>query len=664
MTGVSDAVDLTLVIGESMRVNPYQIELMVKLNSLLLWDFTRINTHSKTKFGDDRWYSAGNKSSVTFYNCSPKLTYQLKSLALGMYTQGIMEGGTPLSWNTIGHLISNLKRFGKFIGKYKIFGLDELDDIGDLKIREIIREMVVDMKMNEHPSVATAILKAMYWVRAYQICTNPIVYEVMKEYLKVFELLKKERQNKHPVIPPRIMNIILHKSELQFGRVEEIFETWSKIQHDINYNISVLASNSFCKSTYSNTLSKGERKELDKYHHTINSFRRYVYGLVLSYTGMRLNEVIALPDDAAITINEKYYLKTLLSKTADEPLYLEWVTNKITYDAVVMLSKINKIYRERAELMLTHHAHALPETRRVNLQYGLDHRELFNVQHRKQSCTFTLNTGTHPNGFSNLNTLFNIPVTAEDIKHLNSLNCNYQSVAYNHKGFRTPYKVGDPFNFSDHMFRHTFAWFIIANRLGDLDDIKYQFKHLESSMTLVYSQRGYDTMEELINLTESFSEFMTSQAINNIVSAAEDGVLAGRGGGNFISRMSEILNGDLSTGNTPHFSTMEELLIFTAKHTSNFRGLSHGYCTKGSDCKVRNVADPSHCVNCSSYIATPKHLPHWLVIKQRCETQLEAFDKFPDDMKSRFMSFSTALTDNLNAANIIIKQLTIQVKAA
>ena len=183
-------------------------------------------------------------------------------------------------------------------------------------------------------------------------------------------------------------------------------------------------------------------------------------------------------------------------------------------------------------------------------------------------------------------------------------------------------------------------------------------------MTLVYSQRGYETMEELINLTESFSEFMVSQAMTDMVQAAENGVLAGRGGQNFITRMSEILSDDLSTGNSPHFSTMQELLTFTAKHTSNFRGLSHGYCTKGNECKVRNAADPSHCVNCSSYIATPKHLPHWVVIQQRCESQLQSFEQFPDEMKQRFLSFSTALTDNLNAANTIINQLTIVEKEA
>ena len=270
----------------------------------------------------------------------------------------------------------------------------------------------------------------------------------------------------------------------------------------------------------------------------------------------------------------------------------------------------------------------------------------------------------HANGFNNINKMFSIRVTEHDIAELERMGCNYQSVSSNHKKFKKPYKVGDFFNFTAHQFRHTFAWFIVANRLGDLDDIKYQYKHLENMMSLVYSQRGYESMEELIGLTESFSEFMISQAMEDMVSAAQDGTLAGKGGQNFIAKLTEILADDLTTGSTPHFKNMEELITFAAKHTNNFRGVSHGYCTKGSECKVRNAADPSHCVWCDSYIATPRHLPHWLVVKKRCESQLAAFEKFPSEIKQRLKAFSTALNDNLEAANIIIDQLTIKVKEA
>ncbi|MEL7327755.1 MAG: integrase, partial [Pseudomonadota bacterium] len=265
---------------------------------------------------------------------------------------------------------------------------------------------------------------------------------------------------------------------------------------------------------------------------------------------------------------------------------------------------------------------------------------------------------------NNVNSLFRIPVTQADIDQLESLGCNVQSVSARSKNFRLPYQVGVCFNFTSHQFRHTFAWFVVANRLGDLDDIKYQYKHLENSMTLVYSHRGYDTMAELIRLTESFEIYLTEQAMTDMANAAEQGHLAGKGGEKFLEKLKLILGENFESGSSPHFVSMQELLAYTAKHSSNFRGLSHGYCTKGSGCKVRNAADPSHCINCDSYIATPKHLPHWLVIKQRCEQQLSTFERFPEEMQPRFASFKGALTDNLHAANQIIAQLQIKIKEA
>jgi hypothetical protein len=379
---------------------------------------------------------------------------------------------------------------------------------------------------------------------------------------------------------------------------------------------------------------------------------------------MRYSEAMALSDDSAIERNGKYFIKTLLSKTTDETQSLEWVTNEVTYRAVKLLTRVCSVYRERAALLLKYHSDLLPLKRKLNLEFGLSNRTLFGVSPHKKSCEFSLNTKSTKNGFNNINKMFLIRVTEHDIAELERMGCNYQSVSSNHKKFKKPYEVGDFFNFTAHQFRHTFAWFIVANRLGDLDDIKYQYKHLENMMSLVYSQRGYESMEELIGLTESFSEFMVSQAMEDMVSAAQDGTLAGKGGQNFIAKLSEILADDLTTGNTPHFKNMEELITFAAKHTNNFRGVSHGYCTKGAECKVRNAADPSHCVWCDSYIATPRHLPHWLVVKKRCESQLAAFEKFPSEIKLRLKAFSTALKDNLEAANIIIDQLTIKVKEA
>ncbi|MEY3880467.1 MAG: hypothetical protein RIQ94_1263 [Pseudomonadota bacterium] len=323
MTGLDYAVDLTLIINGSIKIKPYQADLMQTLNSVHLWDHIGLNEHHKIDFGCEKWLSPANKSTLTFYGCKPKLAYQFKSLALGMYTQGTAEGMSTLAWNTICHIISNLKRFGIWIAKYGLLGFDELDHLDELKIRNIIREMVVDMKMHEHPSVADALLKAMYWTKAYQLISNPCVYQLMNEYLGPFVLLKKSRRNKHSIIPPRILKKLLIQSELQVEKAQQMFEPWSKIQLRLNQSISTVSSGHFNLSTYIDVLNNDEQIELDKYHNTINTLRRYTYILVLSYTGMRYSEALALSDDAAVEREGQYYLKTFLSKTTDETQCLE-----------------------------------------------------------------------------------------------------------------------------------------------------------------------------------------------------------------------------------------------------------------------------------------------------------------------------------------------------
>jgi len=664
MTGIAVVVEECLIIDGVIRLKPFEKVRCESLKSVVLWDFIRTNKHQITCFSDPSWYSQGNKLSVTFNGLTPEFEYELKAMTLGLYTQGSGQGMEPLSWLSIRRLIANLKRLSSWLQSYKINSFSGIEVVPELKLRNIILDLVQTADLQKHPSFAMSILSAVYWLKKYDVVESKAFFELMNEYFSPFILLVKERRNMHSVIPVRIMKQVLKTCEKHVVKTEKAFDGWLKLQNKINQAIPSVSSTAFSKTTFVKSLNYAENAQIGKYHATIKVFRRYVFVLVLSYTGMRHSEVMALPEDPGFVRNNKFHLKSLLSKTTDDTQVLEWITNEITYRAVCLLVRINKVYLERAELLLAHHARALPEKRRLNLEFGLGSKTLFGVMPHKKSCGFAAHTKSTSNGFNYINKIFSIAVTESDIAELEKMRCNYQSVSSNHKKFKQPYRNGDYFNFTAHQFRHTFAWFIVANRLGDLDDIKYQYKHLDHMMTLVYSQRGYESMDELIRLTESFSEFMTSQAMEEIVVAAQDGVLAGKGGQNFILRLGEILEEDLTTGNNPHFNNMQELLEFASKHSTNFRGLSHGYCTKGGDCKVRNAADPSHCVSCNSYIATPRHLPHWLVVKKRCEAQLASFEKLPEELKQRFKSFSVALKGNFEAANIITKQLAINVKEA
>lgn len=664
MSDIAKVVEQCLIINGDIQVRPYSASNAEYLKSLMLWSFIRSNKHQFTIFSDDSWYSQGNKLAITFVDLTDEFKYQLKALTLGMYTQGKAEGMDSLSWLSIRMVISNLKRLAKWLQQYNIYSFTSIQKLPELKLRNIITELVQYSNLQKHPSFAQSILTAIYWLKLYGMVDSTLFFKLMSEYFMPFSLLKKERRNKHSIIPIQIMKQVLKISERQVIDAEKVLGDWLALQNKVNAAISNLPSSEFRRTTHVKALNKEENEQLNSYYYKVKNLRRYTFVLILSYTGMRLSEVMALSDDAAINHNGQFYLRSLLSKTTDETQSLEWITNEIVYKAVSLMGTVNQVYRERALLILKHHGLALPPQRKINLEFGLTQNMLFGVLPHKKSCEFILNTKLTNNSFNQINSMFSIPLSEEDVSELVRMGCNYQSVSSNHKHFKKTYQIGDYFNFTPHQFRHTFAWFIVANRLGDLDDIKYQYKHIENMMTLVYSQRGYESMEDFIRLTDSFSEFMMLQTMDNMVTAAQNGTLAGKGGQNFILKLTEILSDDLTTGSAPHFSNIQELLAFVAKHTNNFRGLSHGYCTKGGECKVRNAADPSHCVSCDSYIATPRHLPHWIVIKNRCESQLAGFEQLPSELKQRFKAFSTALENNLEAANIIINQLTITVKEA
>ncbi|MCI9780090.1 hypothetical protein [Proteus mirabilis] len=661
---IHDVVGAVLNVDGAIRLQPYSAEKCQKLANAVLWQVHRNTGIKISHFSDDSWLRDGEKTSITFHHAHEELGYELRAIALGMLTHGAGEGMQPVKWGTTKRIISCSKRFGLWLQAQNIRSLHHLDALPLLRLRHLISKFLSENNATKHIHIAQEVSSALYWWKQYGIIKSAERVDLFTELLSPLIALKSSLRQKHAVIPTRIMKLMLKECEAQLELAEQHFEQWQSIQLALNDRIAELNPGHFNRDTFIDALSETEAEELNHLHTYFDRIRRYVFVLVMAYSGMRHSEAMALEDDAAFCRDGIYYLRSDLSKTTDGSQALEWVVSEQAYRGVKLLGKMNAIYRERAKQLIQYYSNSLPEKRLLDLQFGAADNKLFRVNHSKQSVGFSNQSKATKNGFNNVNTLFCIPVIQADIDQLETLGCNVQSVSATSKNFRQPYQVGIPFNFTSHQFRHTFAWFIVANRLGDLDDIKYQYKHLESSMTLVYSHRGYDSMAELVRLTESFEAYLTEQAMTNMVSAAEQGHLAGRGGEKFVEKLKQVLGDDFESGSSPHFANMQELLAYTAKHSSNFRGLSHGYCTKGTGCKVRNAADPSHCINCDSYIATPKHLPHWLVIKQRCEQQLSAFERFPEEMQPRFASFKGALTDNLHAANQIIAQLQIKIKEA
>ena len=255
---------------------------------------------------------------------------------------------------------------------------------------------------------------------------------------------------------------------------------------------------------------------------------------------------------------------------------------------------------------------------------------------------------------------FEYALTAKDLDQLESLGCNYKSVRGHNLGEK--YVEGEIFHITPHMLRHNFAWFIIANRLGELDDIKHQFKHLASSMTMVYASRGYESPDEMIGLFEDFEELLVNNIAQNIATEAAEGTLTGEAGKRLNNGAKSLIfnvtasNGS-DTGRTVkqiHFKSLDAYKVFLAENLKNIRGLPHGYCTAGPACKLKNVGLPSGCVYCPSYLVTEQQRVHWQAMKNFADEKLGFYNQLPPEKQSEYSLMAESWRDTSNAADVIL----------
>lgn len=639
-----------------------------ELSQLVLWD-TPTPDEKPIVFGGKYFRQSPKEKGLIIDTGSLLFDYELKSIMVAALHLGIVEGGTPYKWKSVASRIRTLKAFCSFLSAKSYSSFRELSKLPELKLRNLIMDFLNAPKSNggmeqgKYTSAAKTVREALTFLHVYGLVDSSLLAPLVDE-LTISKITKHEEQHrlKHSIIPTGVMKSVIESSTSYINNVKANIDLFMESHTKANNRIE--GNNCSNPRSIIAASCRNFDDELGVGYNLVRDLNLHVYTLVLAFTGMRDNEAYALKNNChssrVETGDTVFTVKSQLSKTTDGTIELDWVANEIVFEAVELLSKVNEVYKKRAELMLEHHRHNIPKGHIDRYEKGLKDNRLFGIQHTKHTARFI-----HASRASDANSGISMSkhsfqVTASDIEQLEKMNCNYQSVSQQSGKRGLKYKVGDFFNFTAHQFRHTFAWFIIANRLGDLDDIKYQFKHLNRVMTFVYSERGYESLSELRTVIEYFEELTNKQAIEDIVESAKQEQVAG-GGGDRLAKFLAKLNINQSqiiytTAQQPHFNNTQELIDFATCHSDSVRGLPHGYCTKGADCKIKNASDPSHCLYCDTYYATPKHLPYWKAIKHNCEQKIERINTLPDT--SRYQSFLTGLEDNLNAANEIISKLT------
>ena len=668
MADLNDIITHAISVDSNISINPLSKIEIEKLSNLVVWDKKTPSNESMYFGGHYFKQTDTDKSAILINTGSVEFDFEIKAMMISALHLGTVEGGTPYKWISVTTRIRTLKTFCVFLQSKKYNSFRELNNEQELKLRNIIQDFLYlpkkqgGMHLGKYTSAAKTVREALTFLYVYGVVSKEPLSALIDE-LTITKITKHEEEHrlKHSIIPTVVMKSILATSTEYIAKTRDNLENFIDIHSRANSKIQ------FSKAKTPKTILISQNKNLlDELSSTkvyIKSLNLHVYTLVLAFTGMRDSEVYALKNHShsqRVETGELVYtISSHLSKTTEGLVKLDWIANQIVYDAIDLLSKVNDIYKERARLILKYHRNILSDNETYKLEQGIEINRLFGVQHTCYTARFIhVARGSDNIGSVSLSR-HKIKVTAQDIEQLEKMGCNYQSVSQNSGKRGLKYKVGDFFNVTAHQFRHTFAWFIIANRLGDLDDIKYQFKHLKRVMTFVYSERGYESLSELRTVIEYFEKLVNKQAIEDIVESTKKEQVAG-GGGDRLSKLLTKLNSNedhviFTTAQQPHFNNTQELIDFATKNSDSVRGLPHGYCTKGARCKIKNASDPSHCLYCDTYYVTPSHLPYWKAIKHSCEQKIERIQSLPDTI--RYQSFLTGLEDNLNAANEIINKL-------
>ena len=669
---LSEILDRVAFIDGRVRLLPLDENAIAGLSGMVVWAYQdRRSIAAVVRFGDTEFRPQHVNKAVVIDSGSVLFDFEIKSIMLALLHLGLQEGGTSYKWNSVSQRVRTLNRFAGYLLKRGVRSFRDFETMELLRLRTLMLGFMLagedhgGLSAQECSSGYKTFRDALKHVADYGLVTRSDYRSLLDDLtLGSIDKHEAEARLRHPIIPTGVMKSLIAEADAYIKEAGARFQELEALMRLTNSAIPgspvkkvrmVIPSRQREAHARLSKLIKRYFKDLP----------RHVYMLVLSFTGMRDNEAFALETSSAGKRKENgellFFVKSILSKTDDNTIELDWVANELTYDAISLLSKINELFYERARLFIEHLSDRLTPEHHHELKLGLSDRRLFGIRMTASTTAFVwTGTGSDDNVMLSLRK-YRIPVTRADISQLERMECNYQSVSANSGSRGVPYDEGICFNLSPHQFRHTFAWFIIANRLGDIDDIKYQFKHLNRAMTLVYGERGYKSLSELKECIEFFETFVNQKSIDDIVQASVEGHVAGGGGERLVKLLKGLNGGQDETvygaEHQAHFQSAKDVVAFATRHSESIRGLPHGYCTKGPSCKIKNAADPSHCLYCDTYFATPKHLPYWKTIKANCETKLERIAAMADASQNQFAAFKQVLEDNLFAANKIIGRL-------
>lgn len=425
----------------------------------------------------------------------------------------------------------------------------------------------------------------------------------IKELSIKYSKLQSDAVNQTLYIPNKIHSKLIEKSiDMIHEKNKHLDNMMAFIEDDyllyeqIKENLEITdVSNPRMKSKIHNLKSNKTKELIEK--HQLNNYNSALeiqqdlrllatscFILILSFSGMRANEMCNIKIDGFNVINSEpkmYVIRSYETKISGGQI-VDYVTSPIVKDAFDIITKIHRIARKydsstsRDDLIITSKHQKL-------ITYG----SLFNL-------------GTH---FKNYAKELDLFIDKDDVKESELLN-----------GYREDIKEGNIWPLASHQFRRTLIVNFVSHRLGSINAVKQQVKHMYATMTEYYAKNSNLAETFNLNVVKEISDIIEEELLDEGVRQYKNfyysnDVLAGEKG-------KEIME---SRSLTKILSDNEIKQLFKTGLYKISKSI-YGYCTKGNLCDKKDAVDPTFCgASCNTMVITKESALNWqkLYIKNK-----------------------------------------------
>lgn len=298
--------------------------------------------------------------------------------------------------------------------------------------------------------------------------------------------------------------------------------------------------------------------------------------LILNFSGMRINEICNIKTDGFKVLNTEpklYVLRSFETKISGGTT-VDYITSPIVQDAVNILKDIHSLARKY--------------DKNINLT------DLFiSSKHQKLVSYGTRNSLSM--NIRDFSKEINLTIDDEDVKESELLNGPRENII---EGILWP--------LSSHQFRRTLIVNFVSHRLGTINSVKQQVKHMYATMTEYYAKNSQLANTFSLNVAKEISEGIEEELLNEGVRQYKSfyyskDTLAGIKG-------QEIMN---ERENLKVLSDDEIKQLFKTGLYKISKSI-YGYCTKGNLCDKKESVDPTFCgANCNTMIITKENAQNW-----------------------------------------------------